>query len=277
VSTPETIAAAIAAGKNLTQVHQIANHKTVATVPCDLKVVEIPRDKLESPRFLTAAPKFHDPAAFIKYVNDFKAPETRIFHTDEGVFVAVLDYHRISLGAEHGDHTATLELRRSPEWKEWAGASGKPFGQQAFAEFIEDNARDITNPDPETMLRIASGLHATVGAEFRQATNQANGQIQLSYNETINGTVNGKDEAIPASFQIGLRPFLGGPRYAVDCRLRYRIERSSGAALKLHFKALHLDVHTETALEQIVAKVKDETLIVPALGSHDAEAFKRGM
>jgi uncharacterized protein YfdQ (DUF2303 family) len=238
-------------------------------------IVAAPKE--DKPRFLTACPTFHDPGAFNAYVNAFKQTATRLFYMQDGNFLAVFDYHSAAPIPAFGDHKAILALKRSPEWAEWAKHSGEAMGQQAFAEFIEDNARDILQPDPETMLRVASGLHATVGATFRQATNQANGQIQLSFDETINGTVNGKEEAIPTTFQVGLRPFMGCERYPVDCRLRYRIERSSGAALKLHFKALHLDPITEAALEGIVARVRDETGIAPALGMHNSDAFARGV
>jgi len=282
MTTPDTIHAAIEAGKALTVLHQVKGYKPaiVSTHATGMAKLELTPEKLDAPRFLTAAPDFNDAGAFIAYVNQFKVAASRIFYKQDGTFAAVIDYHD-GIGSEvtprHADHIARLKLLRSPEWEEWAKHSEQQMGQQTFAEFIEDNARDILQPDPETMLRVASGLHATVGANFRQATNQANGQIQLAFDETINGTVNGKEEAIPTTFQVGLRPFLGCARYPVDCRLRYRIDRSSGAALKLHFKALHLEPITEAALEAIVARVKDETGIAPALGQHDGDAFKRGV
>lgn len=279
INHPSDIAAAIQAGKDQTVLlPEIKGFKRQIVMP-GAKLADLTPDKLEAPRFLTAAPTFNDAGAFIAYVNQFKVAATRIFYTDQGTFVAVIDYHDgggSDASPKHGDHIALLALVRSPEWKEWAEHNEKAMGQQSFAEFIEDNAKDLLQPDPETMLRVASGLHATVGATFRQATNQANGQIQLAFDETINGTVNGKEEAIPTTFQVGLRPFMGCSRYPVDCRLRYRIDRSQGAALKLHYKALHLEWITETALDGIVAKVKDETGIAPALGSHNVDAFRRG-
>lgn len=284
INTPSDIAAAIKAGMDQTVIiPAIDGFKRQVIIP-GKGLVDLAQEKREAPRFLTAAPRFQDSDAFVAYVNAFKQGASRIFYVRSGKFVAVIDYHTpvpvsenmICGDPQHGDHRAYLDLTRSPEWEEWAKNSGQQMGQQAFAELIEDNARDILTPDPDTMLRVASGLHATVGATFRQATNQANGQISLSFDETINGTVNGKEEAIPTTFQVGLRPFMGCARYPVECRLRYRISRESGAALKLHFKALHLDPITEAALEGIVAKVRDETGIAPALGSHDPAAFAEG-
>jgi uncharacterized protein YfdQ (DUF2303 family) len=286
INHPSDIQAAIDSGRDQVQLlPEITGYLRSVVVPKASEVRSLHRDKLEAPRFLTARVKFHDPQAFIEYFNAFKDEDSRIFYTQAGVFMAVLDYHlacakdgegEIPAGQRHGDHLAILELKRSPEWEAWVTSSGVPMSQQAFAEFIEDHAREIISPDATTMLRVASGLHATIGAEFRQATNQANGQIQLSFNETINGTVNGVAEEIPSQFQIGIRPFMGCDRYPVDCRLRYRIERNAGAALKLHYKALHLEPVTETALSGIIDKIRQDTEVQPALGQHDESAFKRG-
>ena len=174
----------------------------------------------------------------------------------------------------HGDHLAVLKLKRSPEWQTWASKSETGMAQVEFAEFIEDNARDILTPGPIEMLEIATGLQATVGATFRSAINQANGTVQLNWDEQVEGSVKGTGKAIPTEFQVGIRPFLGTERYPIDCRLRYRV---SGGSLRLHYKALHLDPITEAALEGIVARIRDETSIMPALGAHDQESFKRGM
>lgn len=275
--TTESIHAAIEAGKALTHLHKVEGYKPVITQP-GVAPLTLSPEKLDRPRFLTAAPAFNDAKAFIAYFNQFKNVDSRIFYNQEGAFLAVLDYHQATAQiAHHGDHVAKLTLKRSPEWETWEGQSEEAMAQQTFAEFIEDNAQDILSPDPETMLRVASRLHATVGAEFRQATNQANGELQIAFTETINGTVGPTTESVPTTFQIGIRPFMGCERHRVDCRLRYRIDRSSGAALKLHYKALHLDWITELSLDGIVAKVRDETGIAPALGAHDAAAFAKGI
>lgn len=280
VTQGSDIEAAIKAGLNQVQLlESIEGHRRVAALPQGVNLTTIPLEKLDQPRFLTAAPVIQDVAGFIAYVNDFKNDGTRIlFDQDKGAFVAVIDYHHgqpslIGLNPRHGDHTATLLLVRSPEWKAWAGSSEKGMGQQAFAEFIEDGARDIIDPSPDEMLQVASGLHATTGGTFRKATNLANGQVNFAWDEQVNGTVSGTDKAVPTSFRVALRPFMGTERYPVDCRLRYRIREG---ALTLHYKALHLEPITEAATEAIAVKIREETGISPCLGRHDAEAFKRG-
>jgi len=274
VSNPDTIYAAIEAGKNLTQLHKVEGFRPALTAPHLSGPVALTPEKLECPRFLAAAPRFQDSGAFIAYVNEWKQVATRIFYVQAGKVQAVIDYHQSKApAAQHGDHLAYLDLTRSPEWSTWANNSEMAMNQQEFAEFVEDNARDILQPSPLEMLEIATGLQATVGATFRSAINQANGTVQLNWDEQVKGTVKGTGKAIPAQFQIGVRPFMGTERYPVDCRLRYRV---AGGSLKLHYKALHLDPITEAAMEGIVAKVRDETGIAPALGSHDPAAFAKG-
>ncbi len=271
----DTFQAAIQAGQNLTQERKIKDGRLVLTAP-HLKdgslIVAAPKE--EAPRFMTAAPKFQDSGAFIAYVNDWKQVATRIFYAQAGKFLAVLDYHQAQAPApQHGDHLAYLDLTRSPEWNTWAGKSEKPMNQQEFAEFLEDNANDILQPGPAEMLEVATSLHATTGATFRRATNLANGQVQMQFDENIEAKCAGGTKEVPTTFQIGVRPFMGTERYPVDCRLRYRVQ---GGSLSFHFKTLHLDTITEAALDGIVAKVKDETGIAPALGSHDPAAFAKG-
>ena len=274
--------AAIEIGERRAQLlPDVPGHKRYLAVPQDAKVHELARLKLQNPRFLTAQPVFNDVAPFIAYVNCFKDAATRIFYNDKGEFVAVIDHHaaigqvhqeRAECVARHGDHLAKLHLIRSPEWLKWAVNNEKPMDQQTCGEFIEDNLRDIQG-DPQLMLDVASGLHATVGAEFRGALNLANGSSELRYDETVSGTVKGRTEAVPTQFSIALRPFMGCDRYPIDCRFRYRV---NGGALRLHYKALHLEVITEAAIEGVLTRIATETQLVPGLGTHDEKAFKLG-
>jgi uncharacterized protein YfdQ (DUF2303 family) len=288
-NNPITVAAsdvhaAIDAGKNLAQVlPPVEGHRAIVFAPKTGEIKLLERDKLAAPRFLTASPVFNDPAGFILYVKDFQDPATRLFYRLDGTVVAVIDHHihrnsteplRCAQPAQrHGDHIATLKLERSPEWDIWSAASLKPFGQQAFAEFLEDQIDDIIKPDPTAIVDVARGLAVTVGATLRQATNLATGEVQFSYDETVDGKVRGSSASIPTDFQIGIRPFMGSHRYPVDCKLRYR---ANGSDLKLHYKALHLERITETAIGHVVELITEKTGIVPALGTHDPAAFKRG-
>jgi uncharacterized protein YfdQ (DUF2303 family) len=247
------------------------------TMPADAKIAEIPKEKLETPRFLCAAPMFNEVGAFIAYVNSFKDDATRIFYHDSGVFEAIFDYHRTADDPRHGDHRASLALQHAPEWKIWTANNGKQMGQREFAEFIEDNAADLLQPSPADMLEVATGLQTTCGATFRRAINQANGTVQVQFDENIEAKVAGGNKDVPATFVVALRPFMGCNRYQVECRLRYR---ASGGNLTFHYKALRLDPILEGVLSGetgITAKIRDETGITPAYGAACADHFKKGI
>lgn len=270
------------AGKQSVQVlpAQDDRHESVIVHPQESRVSVFPAQKTERPPFLVARPTFFEVAAFIAYVNDFKDRCTRIFmDVQEHRFVAVLDHHewpgRIEAdGADqpqgmylaaprHGDHIATFQARHSEEWEAWIDRSEKVMTQLEMAEFIEDNSVDVVRPDATEMMQVALHLHATNNVTFRSGFNQANGQANLQYDEEIQGTVQGGKLEIPTDFEIGLRPFEGCHRYPVECRFRYRL---NGGSLKMWFKALRPKQVADDAFEGIVARVRDETGIVPASG-----------
>lgn len=272
----------IEAGKALTQVLAIPDgYHPVAATPLQTTLVKLEKIRLDKPRFLTAKPVFHDPVAFAEYVVRFADASSRIFYDLKAmVFTAVLDYHRFP-GDSHtgvevarfGDHVATLQLRQSPEWGIWATKSEQAMGQNAFAEFLEDNARDIVEPSIAEMMGVATGLAATSNATFRSAINQENGTVNFQFDENVAGTVKGSNKAIPTAFKIGIRPFMGSQRYPVECKLRYRLKEGS---LALHYKALQLDPIIEASIEGIAATLRDSTKLPVALGQANEGQFKQG-
>ena len=255
--------------------------KPLIVSPANYRIELLAPHKLERPRFLVAMPGFHDVKTFLEYLRDFKNPSTRIFYNQDGKFVAIIDYHEkansegakpVNL-ARHGEHIAYLNLKRSPEWENWIKNSGEAMGQQAFAEFMEDNTRDLLDPTIEVMMQVATGLHATVGSTFRQAINQSNGATAFQFDTTVNGQVQGANTEVPNKFQVGLRPFMGCCRYPIDCRLRYRV---GGGGVQWHYKALHTDPVTELAMDAIVKRITEDAGITPALGNIESGVFAKG-
>lgn len=121
------------------------------------------------------------------------------------------------------DHTATYSCPQSVEWKLWMGANKRQMNQEAFAQFIEDNAPDCVTPDAATMIEISRTLEAKKKVNFASAVRLSNGESELSYEEEISGTASKGKLKVPETFSIGIAVLEGGPRYAVHARLRYRI------------------------------------------------------
>lgn len=245
---------------------------TALVIPCDCKAVPWPERKGDRPRFLVARPEFYDVADFIRYVNDFKDGCTRIFaNVRWNAMTAILDYHETGVGGDpeepmprHGDHVARFQARHSEEWDAWMGSSEKQMSQVDFAEFVEDNYLDIVDPEPEHMLRVATGLHATNNATFRSAHNMANGQVNVSFDEQIDGRVAGGDLEIPQTFSVGLRPFEGCSRFPIECRFRYRLREGQ---LKMWYKCLRTQPIIDQAFDAILDRVRDESGIEPLSGA----------
>ncbi len=87
------------------------------------------------------------PTAFIAYVNRFATTATAVFcNGPEGrTFSAVIDYHQPDLPA-WSDHTATYCCPITVEWGRWKAGDRKRMDQATFAEFVEENVKDIVVP-----------------------------------------------------------------------------------------------------------------------------------
>jgi uncharacterized protein YfdQ (DUF2303 family) len=168
-----------------------------------------------------------DPESFIEYYALFNDPNSRVFADETKLSVlSVLDYHAAGDGnaPRWGQHRLTLSLRQSEEWKTWTGRNNQMLTQQQFAEFLEQNAVDITNPAPAGIREIAEDLEATVEVDFASAQRQAGGKVNFRYTETTKTTVSGgKQIAVPDQFTICIPAFVGGQRVSIQVLLRYRV------------------------------------------------------
>lgn len=128
------------------------------------------------------------------------------------------------LAAGFRDHRIELKCRKTPAWLAWEQSDGQLLNQQAFAEFIEDRVLDITRPTGGEMLELAQSIEATTKVDFKSATAISSGQRTLMYEETMQAKAGQRGQLeIPATFDLALKPFEGGPAYKVVARLRYRI------------------------------------------------------
>lgn len=121
------------------------------------------------------------------------------------------------------DFTARYTVAFSREFNTWLSQNGKPLDQTAFAEFIEENHADIVEPFGDVLIRIATTLQAKTDVEFRSSKRLDNGQIQLTYVETIDARAGDGALEIPREFAIGARLFENGEGYKVKARLKYRL------------------------------------------------------
>ena len=151
-------------------------------------------------------------------------------------------------------HTATLTLKHSREWAEWAAIDGKLLKQVEFAQFIEDHLSTIAHPDGAVLLDICQTLEAHTGVQFKMQNILANGQRQFRYEETIESRAGQKgDLTIPGELTLVLRPFQGSERIAIAARFRYRI---ADGVMFLGVKLAEPETAVEDAFNGIVEDVQ---------------------
>ncbi len=166
-----------------------------------------------------------DPASFCEYFGLFRDANSRIFAFEPEVkVIGVLDYHEGIGAARWGQHRLTLTLRHSPEWLRWNGMNNKQFTQQQFAEFLEQNAIDIMDPTPATMMEVARDLQATTEVEFGGGIRMNDGQVRFKYTETTKSSVGASQLAVPEQFTLSLPVFVGGDRAEMGALLRFRVK-----------------------------------------------------
>lgn len=205
-------------------------------VPAGAKVETFDLEALEEP--LAAHPRrksgivhVQDAASFVGYLEKHGLPESEVYADLARIgLVGVINAHQEAVYDEgepnkagHGDHRVALELVPTDAWKAWTGSDKTPMRQQEFAEFIEDRANDVIDPDAATMLEIAQSLIATTGVDFKSAHRLTDGQVKFQYEETTNARAGHTgDIEIPATFAISIAPFEGCPPVELVARFRYR-------------------------------------------------------
>ena len=156
-------------------------------------------------------------------------------------------------GAGWGDFRVQLEFRPTPQWAKWTGIDGKMMSQAAFAEFIEDNMADISDPAGARMLEIATHLEATRTVNFKSAIRLSNGNIQFHNNEDTEAKVAAGKIDVPEIITLGLAPLQGLPLYSVPARFRYRITEGK---LTLGVKLQRIEDLMTSVLNDVVSKIE---------------------
>lgn len=213
---------ALAAGAALTGQQAVADGPgKIAVVPSDYSIESLERFSL-TPDRKRGTVKMNDAKSFIEFFNIHATTYSSIYASiNPPKFVGVLD--------DHGTGPAWREFRveytcpHSAEWLEWTRNDKKAMKQSEFAAFIESNLPDIVDPPGADMLEISRTLEAKKKVNFASGIRLANGQQELTYEEDIQGTASKGKLQIPETFKLGIQVLEGGEPYAIECRLRYRI------------------------------------------------------
>lgn len=262
--TIETEAAAVAElAQQAVTPHLLMEGSVFAVASGDgsLRIVDTD-EYADVPRHTKANRTVTDAASFVAYVNRHGLAGTEVYaDTPNSSVVAVIDSHEGSDGtAGWQKHRLTLSLEHTKAWKAWAAHDlGQDprgwFGQQEFAEFIEDRALDVQDPDHARLIELATKFEATKKVEFGQATRLDNGEVQFQYTETVGAKKGTKDQIeFPKELKLALRPYIGGPIYFLFASLRYRIGENG---LRLGYALQRPETILEAAFADIVTEIRD--------------------
>jgi uncharacterized protein YfdQ (DUF2303 family) len=145
-------------------------------------------------------------------------------------FTSILNDHGEEEGQQHWrDHKASYTPEKSVEWNGWTGKNGSSnaMGQIEFANFLEENLKDITAtedgmPSGGAMLQMAIDFEAKQDMRFKSAVRLQSGGVRMEYiaDEDKNTVESMK---VFERFQIAI-PVLRDDtaRYPITARLRYR-------------------------------------------------------
>ena len=225
-----------------------------------------------APRRIRRKVAASDIRGLVDYVNTYKLEQTHIYAgpADAPCLRANIDDHgEPHLDADEGvpshcTHVAHYACPATHEWKTWLASNKKQMTQVQFAEFIQDNLRDIVLPSGADMLNMVTVFQDHSSAKMQSATNLKNGRVQIQFIE--------KEEvgsmAFPDLVKLGLPVFEGvvtdkGPvRYAVEARLRYRIKRDDDKGeLVLWYELDRPDLAMRQAYDDLIDSVTRETEI----------------
>ena len=190
------------------------------------------------------APKFHDRLiaftsveSLVSYLQDFSDshPNMRAYGNSKGITVVLDDDKGKQVGRNLFE--ASFNPNLTEEWKLWNKCSDQLVSQEDFANFIEENAEDIIEPDGAKMLEIVSTLQSLVRSEFKSAVTLGNGNRKLTFEESSSDRAGEHGELeIPSEFTIRLQIFENiNTTVKLKAKFRYRRSRSG---IQMGFKLI---------------------------------------
>lgn len=232
---------------------------TFMVVPKEFTHVDVTPllDKLQpTPRRKSGTATLLNIDSFIGYVRDQRHNEPLACliyaNPDTSTLTAVFNDHSLAPGWR--DFRAEYKVEKSRELVSWLSNNKKALEQEEFAVFLEDNIADIVEPSGEMMLAMALTMQAKTEANFQSSRRLDNGQVQLSYTETIDARAGAGQIEIPRTFTLGLRLFKNGEPWKLKARLKYRL---GAGKVKFWYELDRPENVIEEAFDAYVARVTD--------------------
>lgn len=203
-------------------IHKLDDEHQFATMHDSVKVVDM-KAYLPVPNRIKQRVTLLNVPSFVEYVNRFATAATTVFANETtGNYDASLDFHDPGTRGTL-EHSAHYACPQSEQWKAWVADSGEWFEQIEFAEFLEQNFREIFIPDPAVFMQVALELQVHKTAQFASDIRLDNGQTKFRYEENVRGSTRAGDLEIPTEFTLRLPVFVDGKAHELKARFRYRM------------------------------------------------------
>jgi len=236
---------------------QIADTKTTKSKPfvilrndAGMETVQYLDQSFDEPHHVEGTFAFDDVASFLAYWEIYKTPASLMYASLEPAqFVAVFNEHTPGLGFTHvegfhipdwRDHRAQCVLKFSNEWKAWTAKNGvaNAFSNPMdFAQWLEDMLPDVKHPPAGALQEIVLSMKVSEAVNWKQIGVLANGQIQFTYDNLVDGTATTQagEIKIPDQFLLDVPIWYGmdARLWEVKARLRYRRE---GGRIKVWYE-----------------------------------------
>lgn len=204
----------------------------------------------------------NDLRGFVDYINKYKWDRTSIYADafKSPKLIALLDDHTAT-AASHVDHKVVFNCPHTYEWSEWTRLDKKPVNQIEFAQFIENNIKDIISPTGSELLESVLNFNDTGRAEFKSAVRLSDGRVQFKFHQNDeNGEVKFPEElglALPV-FEGFVNEDSAVIAYPITAKLRYRVRDEQ---LSIWYELQRPDIVMRKAYEDVIERVKAETEI----------------
>ena len=234
-------------------------------------------DPLRLPARVRQSIAVDDRASMSAFLNRYQNGNTIIFADFTSLTIAsVIDFHGHNQHADGVwpaacDFKVAFRLLPSEEFTRWDEMEGEMHPQDVFAEFLEENAVDICEPDSATMVEISRELEATIGASFKSKVSLQSGDKAFVY-ETETKTKG--DVVVPKSFALNIPLYNGEGPEILQARFRFK---PTGDGLKLGFVWHRVEYQRRAFFNAIAADIADETGCPVFAGRADApQGYPRG-
>lgn len=226
--------------------------------------------KLESlERFMNAPlrkkgrPTFIRYESFCQYVLEQRTDDSRLYVTSPTQFMCVLD-HSSRNTPGWAQHVAILNLTMSPEWQTWKDQNKVRKSQRDFAQFIDDNATEISTPSGADLLELVRTLKMSQTLEITGNVDEDLNQKGASFVLETKTKAGAKGAIeLPPAIVLGMSVYEGGIPGTISAAFRFQIQAPN---LFLWYELFRPDRFERTALDDLAGAISKELEMEPWYG-----------